>query len=321
MGMDAELDAWAREMRERFYVPEAVEDTLAGFDALASQLHPDYKPVAAAFRQNLASFVTTVAMPFTLASSSVHERHFQRIHIAARIRAGGIGKDGDKGVEEARDRAAAENAHKQMREFLGSKDGKNVVIRDICHFLRGSLQQGLLDGASELLRQGVILLWSAFEVFFRDVFELHLNRKPTRIKALISQPDTRKRFDAEKLPLETLMDYGFDISAKLGSILLTRQDFSDLRAIKTVYRVIFPSAGNLIASLGSRDLWVLFQRRHLIVHRRGVVDKGYIDETGESLPVGSQIAITPASLENDLKVVLSCGEALCESLCVDSPAV
>jgi hypothetical protein len=244
------------------------------------------------------------------------------MQIAERIRARSIESDAvgpGESLEEVRDREANQKAHGRMKEFIESEDGRNAIIRDVCRFLLDGLHHGLNEAAQELLRQGVILLWSAFEVFFRDVFELYLNRDPTRTKALVRHPDTRKRFEAEKVSLDTLVQHGFDLSRKIGSILVGQQDLSDLRTVKAAYPVLFPTASNLIAALANRDLWILFQRRHLIVHRRGVVDRAYIDETGDSLPIGSRLSITPARLENDLKIVLENGEALCVSLRSEPP--
>ena len=60
----------------------------------------------------------------------------------------------------------------------------------------------------------------AFEVLSRDAFETLLNKNPGNIQALISHPKTRKRFEAEKLPLDTLLHHGFDLSSRLGSVLV-----------------------------------------------------------------------------------------------------
>jgi len=49
--------------------------------------------------------------------------------------------------------------------------------------------------------------------------------------------------------------------------------------------------------LRNPKLWLLQQRRHLIVHRRGVVDKQYLEKTGEKLNVGEQLLPTPAEIE------------------------
>src|SRR5207248_2920131 len=139
---------------------------------------------------------------------SAHESHFQRIYIAERIRARSIEADAirpGESLEEVRDQEANRKAHGQMTEFARSHDGRNAIIGDVCRILLDGLRHGLHDAAQELLRQGAILLWSAFEVFFRDVFELYLNRDPTRIKALVRHPETRKRFEAEKFALDMLL--------------------------------------------------------------------------------------------------------------------
>lgn len=53
--------------------------------------------------------------------------------------------------------------------------------------------------------------------------------------------------------------------------------------------------------LRNPKLWLLQQRRHLIVHRRGVVDKQYLEKTGEKLNVGEQLLPTPAEIEEYFK--------------------
>ena len=46
------------------------------------------------------------------------------------------------------------------------------------------------------------------------------------------------------------------------------------------------------------ELWELYNRRHLIVHRRGIVDEKFAKETGFKLAVGTEVVVTPLDLEN-----------------------
>lgn len=313
---DHEHDA-IREMRAHFLVPPASEELFAGLDTLVPALPGEYRWLAEAFRNNLAAVLSTATIPFALASAGVHQSHLQRIHIAECIRAlpeeddpEGSGTD----LDEIRSRDAHRIAHERMREFVESKEGQQVIIRDICNFLLGSLRHGLQAAAHELLQQGLVLLWSAFEVLFRDTFEFHLNRNPGSTRALVAHPTTRKRFEAEKLSLETLVEHGFDLSERIGTVLVAKQDFSDLPTLKSVYGVLFPRSTELHQGLADRNLWLLSQRRHLIVHRRGVVDQSYLDSTGEALPLGSRLSIAPDRFERDMKLVVEGGGVLLECL-------
>jgi hypothetical protein len=57
-------------------------------------------------------------------------------------------------------------------------------------------------------------------------------------------------------------------------------------------------------------LWLLQQRRHLIVHRRGVVDKQYLENTGEKIKVGEQLTPTPTEIEEYVRHVCDAALAL-----------
>jgi hypothetical protein len=189
-----------------------------------------------------------------------------------------------------------------------------VVIGDICAFLLNGVKNGLDAAAQELVLQGMVLLWSAFEVLCRDVFEALLNENPQLIQTLMDHPDTRKRFEAERLPLDTLINHDFNLSARLGTVLVSQQDFSDLRTIKAVYAVLFPTGVGLREAFANGKLWTLFQRRHLVVHRRGVIDRAYIDATGDAGVVGTRLVVRPRTLEDGLKFVVSAGSQLAQML-------
>jgi hypothetical protein len=315
-----ELDSQIREMRAHFLVPASTDEILKELDAARSATRPEYHSVVSAFGHNLASAVSTVAMPFRLATASVEQSHFQRIHIAERIRARYIEEDAlhsGEELEAMRDREAHIKAQSRMQEFVGSDDGQDVLIRDTCRFLLASLKHGLELAAHELIHQGLLLIWSAFQVFCRDAFETLLNRDPVKVRILITHPTTRKRFEAERLPLDTLAQYGFDLSARLGTVLVSQQNFSDLRTIKAVFVVLFPGDTALTQALAQRDLWTLYQRRHLIVHRRGVIDQDYLDATGETLEIGTRLVVTPLAFETALSVVVSAGTEVARSLVAD----
>src|SRR5262249_7052073 len=214
----------------------------------AARLSAEYGAVTKAFRHNVDSALSTIAMPFSLAHSSVTHSQLQRFHIAERIRSQSIDEKSlgpGENLEVIRDRHARAKADNRMREFVEFKDGQKAIIGQLCDFLLSSLENGLEPAAADLLRQGLVLLWSGFEVLFRDTFESLLNRQPERVAMLIKHPTTRKRFDAERLPLDTLVEHGFDLSRKLGTVLVGQQDLGDLPTIKSVYGVLFPECTGL----------------------------------------------------------------------------
>jgi hypothetical protein len=178
MKLEPEVADLAKQMREHFLVPFATEDLFADFQKLADSVNQIYQPTLKAFHHSLSASISTLTLPFELASAGTEQRHFQRLHIAERIRAqvidgDAISEGGD--LEAYREHHARTKAQERMQDFSKSTDGVNIMTRDICAFLMEGLNHGLEHAAKELLQQGLVLLWSAFEVLYRDTFETLLN--------------------------------------------------------------------------------------------------------------------------------------------------
>ena len=158
------------------------------------------------------------------------------------------------------------------------------------------------------------MTWSAFEVLFRDVFELELKVDPSKTVLLANNASIRKRFEMEKFSLTTLIQHDFDLSGKVGTLLVRQQDLSDLPTLKSVYATLFASSAKLTSCLNSRDLWLLYQRRHLFVHRRGIVDQTYLEKTSDDVSLGSTLELTPKDFERHFEAVVETGEELLRCL-------
>ena len=81
-------------------------------------------------------------------------------------------------------------------------------------------------------------------------------------------------------------------------------------AIRAAYTAIFPAAEELRNCLLDQRLWHLSQKRHLIVHRRGVADKAYLDSTGSGLKIGETLWVSPSEVEDAIEAVLVLGSKL-----------
>ena len=59
----------------------------------------------------------------------------------------------------------------------------------------------------------------------------------------------------------------------------------------------------------------VFQKRHLIAHRSGVVDEAYIEATGDhALPVGRKVVVSPKEIREVLKLLQTLARGLVEHL-------
>jgi len=167
--------------------------------------------------------------------------------------------------------------------------------------------------ARELRWQGLVMTWGAFEVFARDFTQTLLNREPSLAQQLIAVPESKKIFNVKNLDLTELIDYGFDLSKSLGTFLLERADFSKIETVRFVLLTLFPLDEALRVAVLDPALWLLNQRRHLIVHKRGVVDAKYLKNTGDSLGIGESLAIKPVGVVDAVKTVANTGLRVVEA--------
>ncbi|MBC7683902.1 MAG: hypothetical protein H7176_01585 [Bdellovibrionales bacterium] len=314
------LKKQARRARANFFVPINSQSILSPVVELRTRLGAPFEGIAEAFVSNVQGLVSTVAIPYSLAHASSHDRHHQRLHSAARIRALMLEQKPGESEEEHRERGdavARDAAGKQMNDFLASPDGFDTIARDTCSFLlRGLNDAAFADASRELLLQGVVLCWSAFEVIARDVFVATLNMRPGLTERLLADPVAKRRFELSKIPLETISAHGFDLSKRMGTLLAEQQDLSDLKSIKAVYEALFPEAVAVATALADPDLRLLAERRHLIVHKRGMVDLNFYQKTGGVNVVGERLIVTPDDLERHIGSCTSASTAVLD--CVAS---
>ena len=262
-----------------------------------------YAEIGRAYCYNVEALFTVVSMPFAIARQSVAMQEYQRLSMANELQ---LVLDSDIVMpqEEVRTRAA-ENSMQEMKARYASSDGKQKLLAQSKNFLHGVLNEELRAAAQNLLRQGLVLAWSAFEVAARDTFIAYLNEHPAACQRLLRDPTARRRLDISKVPLETLLAHGFDLSHKMGTLLSSYQDLSDLISIKTVLSALFGSAA-LSQGFAAESLWILSQERHLIVHRCGVVDQEFRTNSNSQQKVGERLRVTPADL---LKRIAAATEA------------
>lgn len=254
----------------------------------------------------------TLSLPFDFAYTEVHGLHWQRILMAERIRASGLENEAEREI------VALAKAETKLKEFLAA-DGRTLLRDQLLERLRRlASSEESLGTARELTRQGVVLMWSAFEVLARDIFVRLLNGKPQLCERLFANLGTRKRFSSEKVDWQTLAAYSYDLSSSMGSLLAQRADLDDIQAIRETYGALFPDAADMARVLGDERLWMLFQKRNLIVHRRGIVDWQYLEKTGAPDAIGTQLVVTPGEIESLLSAVLLAGERIIEEAANDS---
>jgi hypothetical protein len=308
--MKSEMMALSKDAREVFLLPTQDKKYLLPLFEITEKLSGTFKQIALAFIDNLESVLSTVSIPFQYTCTLVQNLHFQKLHMVERIKLAKISFEPVVESQAEKDEKALKNAKLCFQEFMESEGG-NIVARDVLErllLIKNDVES--LKAARELICQGLLLIWGAFEVLARDLFIELLNRHPVRIEMFLNNPSSRKRFGLDKIDWTTLNNFGFDLSKNVGTIVTERIDLDDILTIKDAYSAIFPSAIDLGKCLSDRRLWILFQKRNLIVHRRGIIDQQYIEKIGESIPIGSKLIVTPAEVEDYLFATTSAGQAL-----------
>ncbi|MDO9064089.1 MAG: hypothetical protein Q7U25_02630 [Sulfuricella sp.] len=288
-------------VRTVFLVPHDFAASANPLSELAASLPTGLRTISTSFIENLHGVSRTLSIPFQYTYSQIHGLHWQRVHMAERIRARGIMN------EEEREPAALASAKEKFDAYMLG-EGREKVADDVLDrllWLKNDPES--LAAARELTRQGIVLTLSAIEVLARDAFVYLLNNKPAYAELLLADPANRKRFSAERVEWQTLAAYGYNLSSSLGSYFISKADLKSVPAIRGAYGALFPAADELQKLLGDRRLWNLSHKRNLIVHKRGIVDLQYQDATGDNLAIGDDLWVAPREVEDLLETTLKVG--------------
>ncbi len=259
---------------------------------------------AQAFRRSLESVFSVAGMPYRLVWSWVRDRELTMLMSAEAIHL--LGRK-DLSDDDLR-KLVVERAQSRLEAEEGVPERRQELIVSLLTTLMETRKDAILTSAvSELLRQATVLAWSSLEVLAQDLFVSAVNATPDLVLELTGDEQARRLFSLRDVPLDLLAQYGFDVSQRMGEVLAQRRSIDSVQVMKVVYRVIAPSDQELMKALGNRELWILNQRRNLIVHRRAIVDEQYLANTGESLQAGQEIVITPQDLDRYLSVTRDAG--------------
>lgn len=254
-----------------------------------------------ALAESLKSVITTTMLPATFAQEEVWYRAYHPFYLAEQIEAGAHHQT----LTPEEMIAAANRAAQRVDAMFNVDDKLSDFLNATADRLRSMLDDPKVEeGSSELLRQAVSSIWASFEVFAGDTITAVVNDDPTLAMPLLSSPRLKKLFNGQQgITMEVLAAHGFNLSDKLGDVLFSTRRLDALSNIREVFAVLSGNCENIGRSLRDERLWLLNQRRHLIVHRRGVVDADYLAQTSDRVAVGSRLQVHSEDIESYLEVV------------------
>ena len=299
-----------KEIKESFIIDfdkDNFEIELGFFD---DSFFLEFKGVFSSFKENLMSIISTVTIPEIMAIGKANLEIFNRILTQERILSLKIDDENtfeDKqNIEKQKERGLRAYQKAKDRFFAERKaeDGKNEFSLITLIFLKDlSDDMSLKSASNNLINQCTLSIWTAFEVFCRDCFIILLNKKSELVEKLSDVPELKQKFNLKTLPVQKLIEFNYDLSNRMGAVLIENFEFSNIETIRSVYKCIFTSEV-LRAKLEINDLWLLFKRRNLLVHKSGVVDKQYLESTSDNLPLNSKLIIKPEEFLKYLELIV-----------------
>ncbi|MGA2904454.1 MAG: hypothetical protein ABSD98_11520 [Candidatus Korobacteraceae bacterium] len=152
---------------DRFYVERTDGSPLTIVRELLTKVPAGVVKIVEAFDHNISAVISTMGIPVALANAAAHANLWTQVLGAERIRAG---MDEDPESAESRARTL-ERAKKHMERHLAADDAQAIIGNEMCDFLLAVYDQPQIPrAAAELHGQGIVLVWSAFEVLARDLF-------------------------------------------------------------------------------------------------------------------------------------------------------
>jgi len=251
--------------------------------------------------------VHMLAIPYQMAFASVYRRWLQAFHTAEQIMAQDERGRRSKLAEQKALKKTYQKLNKKLKSSKGIKEASDQILEELGDDLS---RDEVLTAAKELLRQGSVLIWGALEVLARDLFVALLNVKPRLAAELFKDENSKRLFQVKGFNLEVLEQYNYNLSTSMGEILANHNTLDTPSSMKTVFATLLPNKEEIRTAFSDSQIWILFQRRHLVVHRRGVIDAVYLTNTGENLNKGTELTITPKDIDAYFRSILKVGDAL-----------
>lgn len=258
--------------------------------------HPDVERIASTLYRNLRSTAHAASAPHRTALLATHQ---------------GYGSSIQKLIDKAAEDGGIDSLLSAVTLLSTSTDS----IGQAFQALRTIHQKQLVPEAFQaLLRQGTVMVWAAFETFSFDVFRLLFTGDLARLQQVATaQAKGTPWSDIPKRLLRWIQD-----QVRANPTLATEDAFDSfgslpsmtLRATRHFCQIVFPSEPSLLSSVNSPALSKLSARRHLLMHAAGVVDQEYLDNSGETLPLRSQLFVTPRELALGFRAVSATSKAI-----------
>ena len=321
---DQEIKDKVQEFKGRldsfFFLTFDEEKIFSSYNLHLSSISEDYVELFRLFEKNIQSIISIAKIPiqmsFERTINLMVDDIYRRKQILSVEELIVIDKDDSQHIPDRKtlDQRSHQRAIYEFNEKIKTMEGRSQFwyhsLQFVLQCTTSNTSDKFLQSSRELVNQATLLTWTYIEILLRDYFIRHLNKYPAAVSELVKEPFLRSKFDIKSIPIEKLIENNYDLSQSMGSLLIDNFDFSNIDLIKSIFKALF-GAKELALSLNDPDIWKLYNRRNLIVHRGGVIDKKYLSKTSDNLIIGTKLYITPEELATYLeKVTVIAGQLM-----------
>ena len=241
------------------------------------------------FHENMETLYHMLLLPYVLCTDEFLAHNELLLTLEARLASKTTNKWGEEMSGEDRNRYLAEEKRIWETKY---KPKKEQLFEEA--FRKGEEKFGFMlknpyiyNSYRSLLYSGIVFIWCSFEVFMKDLWEIALNMAGKRVKKIalvnIGKSEDANNYSGIKgkyISLDYLGQYNYNITNKLGSILVNKFDFTSPYGMKDAYLCAFPRSTTIREAVENEGLIQLEARRNVIVHRAGILDAAFCKKTG-----------------------------------------
>lgn len=165
-------------------------------------------------------------------------------------------------------------------------------------------------GYEALLASQVIGCWSAFETLATDLWVQLVNIRPKLAVRCLK---------GKQFPLEALQKHGFNWEFHVGELVKDKAGLGTFDGIKKAFAELLPQVPEITNALNADSLGAVRSVRNCLVHRSGIADSCFLNETKSVPPwrdvkVREQLPLDGANVAELVNAVIEVGCCLVKSV-------
>ncbi len=137
--------------------------------------------------------------------------------------------------------------------------------------------ENVRGGLETLLAAISINAWTTYESLATDLWIAAVNSRPSKLGHRIAKPTADGA--GKSILFDEIAIHRFDVRDHVGDILATKYNFNKLDELKGAYSRAFGKDSSTARLLFDQKLRMASQVRHVLVHRGGIADQEFIDNT------------------------------------------